>query len=303
MDLPLLVVDAPDLEHRGIMIDSSRHYLSVEMVKQTIDSLMYNKMNVLHWHIVDEDYFPLVVPDLPGLASAGAHDNQTYSPQQVQDVVLYAMKRGVRVIPEIDSPAHAEAWGRSLNGSDFIMKCGEPYFGQIDPTMDKAYNWTSQIWSHVLKVFPDQYVHAGGDEVDQGCWNRRPAIKQFMQQHNLSNYFDLQVFWRVQEKVDFRKLSSKPMIYWYYDAEVLPSQEDDVIQWWGGSGSFKKAVGNRTNKIILSFYDKLYIDIGYGGRMGGNYGGIERWDGMFECDYVYSDIKGEVIGAEATLWS
>lgn len=73
--------------------------------------------------------------------------------------------------------------------------------------------------------------------------------------------------------------------------------------WWGGSKAFESGVGNRTNRLIISFYDKHYIDIGYGGARGADYGTVERWEGMFELDYAYPRLKGQVLGAVVTLWS
>ncbi len=150
---------------------------------------MYNKMNVLHWHISDQDYFPLDIPALPNISKFGAQGVDTrYSEQDVDEIVGYAMRRGVRVVPEVDTPAHTESWGRSLDKDDFIMHCSYEYAGEMDVSMEKAYSWTQTIWEYILGKFPDPYLHLGGDEVDQGCWDRRPHIKEFMKAQNISNY-------------------------------------------------------------------------------------------------------------------
>lgn len=112
--LPISIEDEPAFKYRGLMIDSSRHYLPVHLIYETIDALMYNKMNVLHWHIVDEDSFPLVLKSHPELAEYGAFsDEEVYTPEDVKEIVKYAMIRGVRVIPELDTPGHAASWGKS----------------------------------------------------------------------------------------------------------------------------------------------------------------------------------------------
>lgn len=96
--IPLTIDDQPDYVWRGVMLDTSRHFLDVESIKRTIDGLMYNKMNVLHWHIVDEDSFPLEVPERPELSESGKVGG-TYSPNEVKGIINYAKIRGVRVIP------------------------------------------------------------------------------------------------------------------------------------------------------------------------------------------------------------
>ena len=94
------------------MIDTSRHYLSVDTIKHTIDGLLFNKMSVLHWHIIDSDSFPLEVPKRPELSDYGAIGGK-YSPQEVREIIRYAKIRGVRIIVETDTPAHTQSWGRS----------------------------------------------------------------------------------------------------------------------------------------------------------------------------------------------
>jgi hexosaminidase len=179
LDLPLQIEDAPDLEVRGLMIDSSRHFLSVGAIKGLMDGMMYDKMNTLHWHIVDQDYFPMEVPALPNITKYDTWNNSFYSPAQLDDIVNYALRRGIRVIPEWDTPGHSQALGRSLQPDDFVITCGI-YSGQFDVSMEKAYNWTQQIWNYIITKFPDPLVHGGGDEVYSGCWDSRPSIKKFM---------------------------------------------------------------------------------------------------------------------------
>ena len=103
--IPIVVDDEPEFVWRGVMIDTARHYLSVDTIKHTIDGLLFNKMSVLHWHITDEDSFPLEVPARPELSGSGKVGG-TYSSEDVKEIIAYAKLRGVRVIPEIDTPAH-----------------------------------------------------------------------------------------------------------------------------------------------------------------------------------------------------
>ena len=111
--LPITIDDFPQHEWRGVMIDTSRHFLKVETIKKTIDACLYNKANVLHWHITDEDSFPLEIASRPEISQYGSFPGKTYSKANVADIIQYALRKGVRVVPEIDTPGHSYSWGRS----------------------------------------------------------------------------------------------------------------------------------------------------------------------------------------------
>ncbi len=100
---------------RGVLIDSSRHYLSVATILRTLDAMSYNKFNVMHWHFVDDNSWPVVFESYPNFAQAGAYDpDAVYQPADVANIVNYAYERGIMVIPEYDSPGHASIWGQCV---------------------------------------------------------------------------------------------------------------------------------------------------------------------------------------------
>jgi hexosaminidase len=208
------------------------------------------------------------------------------------------------VIPEIDSPAHTQAWGRSPLLQNITLNCpGAPYTGQFDPTLDLTYKVLEDVLREVDAMFIDPIMHFGGDEVDLSCWNQRPEIKQWMTKNNLSSYDDLQIYYRNKQKLIWRKISTKNVVYWANEDINLPTQSDDYIQWWGVSKNVRQ-LENRTNNIILSNYDLTYLDIGYGGRTGMGYGtSIETWRQMYTFEPNVPNIKGKILGGEACLWS
>lgn len=136
--LPIIIDDKPDYQWRGLMIDSSRHFLPLEAVKKTIDGMMYSKMNVLHWHITDEDSFPMELKSRPEITASGRVGG-TYTQSEVKSIINYAKTRGVRVVPEFDTPAHTQSWGRSEKLSSMILNCNSEYEGQFDPTLNLTY--------------------------------------------------------------------------------------------------------------------------------------------------------------------
>jgi hexosaminidase len=163
------IVDAPRFQHRGYLIDTSRHYLPLTVLLQQIDALAYNKFNVLHWHIVDDQSFPFVSDKWPLLSKMGAYDTRhVYSKAQVQQVISYARMRGVRVIAEFDTPGHTQSWG--LGYPQLLTPCytGSQPNGQryaMYPISNYTYEFMASFLSEVRKVFPDAYLHIGGDEV------------------------------------------------------------------------------------------------------------------------------------------
>lgn len=181
------------------MIDSSRHFLGISMIKKTIDGLMFNKMNILHWHIIDQDSFPLDIPSVPELNEYGKVGGR-YTLDEVKDVISYAKLRGVRVIVEIDTPAHTHSWGRSEKYHENVVRCNNVYTGQFDPTLDSTYFLVNEVMKLVNSTFDDPYVHFGGDEVLAICWDLKPSIKMWMVEHHVETYRDLEIGYRKKQK-------------------------------------------------------------------------------------------------------
>ena len=188
------IVDSPAFQHRGAMIDTARHFLPMPSLFAFVDALAYNKLNVLHWHIVDDQSFPFVSTAFPAMSAQGAWGApdaasvaaHTYSPVDVQAVISYARDRGIRVMPEFDTPGHSTSWGRGVPG--LLTQCYNPTtkqpipgsFGPINPTLNSSYDFLETLLGEVAGVFPDAFLHVGGDEVAFTCWASNPAINAWM---------------------------------------------------------------------------------------------------------------------------
>lgn len=297
--IPRIIRDRPVYSYRGVMLDSSRHFLSTATIKQAIDGCMMNKLNILHWHITDDDSFPL---ELEGVdLNRSTFNNQFYSREQVKEIVRYGLARGVRVVPELDTPSHSGSWQQAFNDSQSFMRC-EGIFGQMDPTLDSTYSAMQTVFAQVLALFPDPLLHLGGDEVQQSCWDQRPAIKQFMEQHGLPDYNALELYYRRRQKQVLRALTNRTLLYWANSLKELDwYQEDDVAHWWDGIGDNDGANGSAlrsAKRVVLSYFDKSYLSAGYPGGAG-----IATWRRLYENRLGFPWASAEVLGAEAALWS
>ncbi|XP_077548175.1 beta-hexosaminidase subunit alpha-like [Haemaphysalis longicornis] len=182
-----VIHDKPRFPHRGLLIDTSRHYLPLGVILDTLDAMAFNKMNVLHWHIVDDQSFPYVSKAFPELSEKGAFHPIThvYTPADVKKIIDEAASRGIRVMVEFDTPGHTRSWGKAF--PELLTECyyGDKPTGQLGP-MDPSQNTTfallATLFAEVASVFPDQYIHLGGDEVDLDCWMSNPEIRTLLRE-------------------------------------------------------------------------------------------------------------------------
>ena len=110
----------------------------METIRHAIDSMTFSKLNVLHWHIIDEDSFPMQIPEMEELSEFGSVGG-LISPEEIKAIIEYARDRAIRVVPEIDTPAHTRSWGRSPKYENLTLDCNGIYMGQFDPTVDLTY--------------------------------------------------------------------------------------------------------------------------------------------------------------------
>jgi hexosaminidase len=195
------VEDEPRFPFRATMLDTSRHFIPVRLILVHLDAMAAAKMNVLHWHIVDSVAFPYESVAFPSLSATGAYSkHHVYTQADVKRVVEEARLRGIRVIPEFDTPGHA--WKGYASIPDLLTDCiadGRKYgTGNIDPTRESTWSFLRELYAELRAVFaPEKMVFIGGDEVDPTCWATNPAVQTWLQSHpdvgsaaNLSRYYN-----------------------------------------------------------------------------------------------------------------
>uniref|UniRef100_A0AAQ5X348 Beta-hexosaminidase n=1 Tax=Amphiprion ocellaris TaxID=80972 RepID=A0AAQ5X348_AMPOC len=228
------IKDFPRFQFRGILLDTSRHYLPVQAILKTLDAMAYSKFNVFHWHIVDDPSFPYQSRTFPDLSSKGAFHPMThiYTQSDVRRVISHARMRGIRVLPEFDSPGHTKSWGKGQ--PDLLTPCykgGIPSgtFGPINPALPSTYHFMATLFKEVSVVFPDSYIHLGGDEVDFSCWKSNPYVRAFMQKMGFgSDFTKLEAFY-MENIVNITSALNKTSIVWqdvfdYHERVSTPQQ-------------------------------------------------------------------------------
>ena len=187
------ITDKPVFAHRGLLLDTSRNFMTKSVIKKIIRGMSYDKLNVFHWHITDTHSFPFHSRRVPQLTLHGAYSpRQVYTPEDIREIVSYAKLRGVRVLPEFDAPAHVgngwqfgekEGLGKlavCVNQEPWQDYCVEPPCGQLNPANENIYEVLGKLYQDFMELFDTDMFHMGGDEVNLNCWNTTQEIKEHL---------------------------------------------------------------------------------------------------------------------------
>lgn len=231
------IQDAPRFPWRGLMLDPGRHFLPVANILRTLDGMAAVKLNVFHWHLTEDQGFRIESHVYPKLTQLGSN-GQFYTQQQVREVIAYASARGIRVVPEFDMPGHIQSW---LVGYPELGSAPGPFaiadqFGVMDaafdPTRDSTFRFLDGFFGEMAQLFPDPYMHIGGDESNGKQWRANPRVKAFMAAHGFKTTEELQSYFstRIQKVLTAHH---KQMVGW--DEILSPTlPKDAVIQNWHG---------------------------------------------------------------------
>lgn len=291
------------------MVDTSRHYYPVDFILHTIDALAYNKMNVFHWHVLDADSFPIVSLVYPELSLKGAYSqNAIYTPNDVNLIIKYAGQRGVRVVIEFDIPGHS-SFGKAY---PVIVGCpnyyDHPYVYQkqsvaLDPTLDLTYEILGNFLREFDKIFPDAFLHLGGDEVRHVCWEEKPSIKEWMDLNGIANYTELErYFWGRLQREIFPTLQ-KTIILWD-DAFVnqVPIDGDTIVHIWQEEQYMIRAI-RAGHRVIRS--RGWYLDQAVPGAY--RYRWLETWIDFYMLEPVPANLtpaeEAMVLGGQPCMWT
>jgi hexosaminidase len=257
------IQDKPRFPWRGLMVDVSRHFIPLEILRRNLDGMEAVKMNVFHWHLSENQGFRVESKKFPKLHTLGS-DGLFYTQEEIRDLISYARDRGIRVVPEFDMPGHSTAW---FVGYPELASGPGPYeierkWGIFDPAMDptneKLYKFLDEFVGEMTKLFPDRYFHIGGDEVNGKQWDANAKIQEFKKTHGLKDNDALQAYFsqRLQKIVTKH---GKAVVGW--DEVFIPGvPKDIVIQSWRGQASLAQAASQGYRGILSNGY---YLDLGW----------------------------------------
>lgn len=234
--LSVKISDSPRFPWRGLMIDVSRHWIPKEVILRNLDAMASMKLNVFHWHLSDYQGFRVASKVFPKLHEMGS-EGDYYTQADIVEVVAYAADRGIRVVPEFDVPGHATSW---LVGYPELASAPGPYeletrFGiatpVLDPTKEHTYEFLDQFIAEMATLFPDDYFHIGGDEVNPNDWNENKEIQKFMRDNAIKDVHELQAYFNIRLQKIVAK-HGKIMMGW--DEILHPKLPKDgiLVQSW-----------------------------------------------------------------------
>lgn len=290
------ITDAPRFPWRGLLIDVGRHFMPVDVIKRNIDGMAAVKMNVLHFHLTEDQGFRIECKAFPKLHLLGS-DGEYFTQEQMKDIIAYADARGIRVVPEFDMPGHTSSW---FVGYPELASGTGPYhveqnFGVLLPTMNPAkertYQFLDTFFREMTSLFPDEYMHIGGDENNGKEWDANPDIQEYKKINNLTSNDELQASFNKRILSILTKYGKK-MMGW--DEIMQPDLPKNIlIQSWrkGGLASCTK---NGFPAVLSNGY---YIDLMQPAQF--HY----KVDPIPDTLAISDEQKKLILGGEATMWA
>ncbi len=295
------IQDQPRFAWRGLMMDPARHFLPVAVIKRNLDGMAAVKLNVLHWHLCDDQGWRVESKLFPRLHQVGGATGY-YTQAEVREVVRYAAQRGIRVVPEFDMPGHAGALVTAYPrlASNDSVKTLPTKWGvlniALDPTREGTYTMLDSVLTEMSGLFPGQYFHIGGDENDGRQWRHNPRIVAFMRakgfvkagtttpdNHKLQNYFNRRMLSILQKL-------GKTMIGW--DEILGPDLPTPIVieSWRGPKGILDAVRQGHPALRAHGYYLDLYLTAA-------SHYAADPLQG------VPDSLASRVLGGEAEMWS
>ncbi len=327
--------DYPRFSWRGMHLDVSRHFFDVNFVKRYIDLIAMHKMNVFHWHLVDDQGWRIEIKKYPKLTEVGAwRVNKEYDPwsgreaqqpgevadfggfytqEQIKEIVAYAAERHITVVPEIEMPAHVSAAlaaypEYSCTGGPFTVPTGGvwPITDIYCAGKEETFKFIEDVLTEVMALFPSEYIHVGGDEATKTEWKKCPLCQARIKNEGLKDEFELQSYFmkRIER---FISANGRKMIGWDEILEGGLAPGAAVMSWRGFEGGIEAARSG--HNVVMSPVSHCYFDYYQGDpatepRAFGGYTTLKK---VYSFEPVPSDLSPEeakyVIGGQANLWT
>ena len=307
VEQPVTIKDSPLYPLRGIMLDTARNFLSVKKILAQLDAMALSKLNVLHWHITDTQSWPIEIRHYPEMTKDAYSKKKIYSHRDVRKIIDYAHARGIRVIPEIDTPSHCSSGWRQVDPE--VVACGDSWWsnddwqfhtavqpnpGQLDPAYEGTYEVVKNVHKELSGLFKDNFYHVGGDELRSNCYNMSQHVRDWFAEDPSRDFDDLLQLWVDKTLPIFQDKKERRIIMWedIILSEVMSVKDvpkNIIMQSWNHGLTNLKKLTSRGYDVIVSSADFFYLDCGQGGYVGNDprYNEMENPDpeGGFTFNY------------------
>ncbi|MFT3738361.1 MAG: beta-N-acetylhexosaminidase [Breznakibacter sp.] len=328
----LLVQDAPQFRWRGMHLDVSRHFYSVDFVKKMLDMMAFHKLNTFHWHLTDDQGWRIEIKKYPELTTISSVRKETmvghyvevnqifdgkpyggfYTQDQIREVVEYAKELCITVVPEIEMPGHAVA---ALSAYPQLSCTGGPFdvytkWGVSDDVFcagkEATFEFLQNVISEVVDLFPGPYIHVGGDECPKTRWKACPSCQARMKENNLGDEMQLQSYF-IKRMEAFIALKGKKLIGWDEILEGGLPERAAVMSWRGYAGGVEAAESG--HDVVMTPTDYCYFDY-YQGNPDTEplaIGGYLPLEKVYSFKPVPPHLSAHnarhVLGAQANVWT
>ena len=291
------IQDRPRFPWRGLMIDVARRWQPVAVIERNIDAMAAVKLNVLHLHLTDDQGFRIESLTHPELQRKGS-DGRFFKQEEMRGIIAYAAARGIRVVPEFDIPGHATSWVvshpelASQPGPYGIERQWGVFNPVLDPTNEATYALLAEFLGEMAALFPDSYVHIGGDENNGVQWNANPRIQAFIQSNGLKDNEGLHAYFNGRIAAILAK-NGKRLVGW---DEILHAglPPGSVIDSWRGTDALAAAAAQGYDGLLSNGF---YIDLIHPAS--------EHYapDPIPASSTLGADARARILGGEATMWA
>lgn len=348
-----LIKDAPRYAYRGMHLDVARHFFSVDFIKQYIDILALHKMNFFHWHLTEDQGWRIAIKKYPKLMATSAWRNGTivghypgksndnkkyggfYTPEQIKEIISYAAKKHITVIPEIELPGHSSAAiaaypflscfpgerskvpnnmmsdaskkAQNNNKPKIVQESWGVYQDVYCAGKEQTFTFLENVLEEVMKLFPSKYIHIGGDECPKGNWKRCPNCQKKIKELGLSNEHQLQSYF-IKRIEKFVNSKGKSIIGWDEILEGGLAPNATVMSWRGNAGGI--AAAKARHQVIMAPNSHCYFDH-YQSKDTKNepiaIGGYLTVEKVYGFDPTPAELEQDkqkyVLGGQANLWT
>ncbi|KAJ7205655.1 N-acetylhexosaminidase [Mycena rebaudengoi] len=316
---PIQISDAPAYPYRGFMLDTARNYFPVSDIKRTLDAMSWVKINTLHWHVVDSQSFPLVIPGFTALAAKGAYSSSdVYTPSDVKEIVSYAAARGIEVIPEIDTPGHTSVISKAFpehiacaEATPWSQFANEPPAGQLRLASPQTIKFTGDMLKAAASLFTGKLFSTGGDEINANCYTQDSSTQKDLANSKQTFAQALDTFTQANHAA--LRSVGKSAVVWEEMVLQNPVKlaNDTIVLVWISSADVKDVAASGL-RIVHAASDYFYLDCGHGGWVGDFPAGnswcdpFKTWQRAYTFDPVANLTASEaknVIGGQSLLWT